>query len=402
MSDNKYLFNSISKIRESLDAMNLYDKSIAELTEVQLGLNKLDYINSIHSAMNRIDYLSNSIALREAAAFSEVNNFSKSVMEVLSAGNLFDKSVTELAEAGLGIDRLGLHDSIRFAMSGIDSNNGSNTLREITALAKNDSISKGIMESLNAKNLYGKSIAELVDERLGLNRLGFNSAAQSAMEHINSMSATNALRNTITSTSAIQNAIGLLAKPDNFSTLIDSIALQDKIETDYFSFEEEYFDDDKVEHQLKEVAETRDLKAFTEAFGNLPNWLQFVMIYLVLELLVPTYYEHFLKCKMPLVDCPVIEQSNRESIKKLKNSSSINPDFGDYRFISKNSLTLHEKPKLKSRANDTLHFGQTVNVIDKQKNWIEIAYLDANNEIKYGWILSRYTVKFLRAPDQVI
>ena len=257
-------------------------------------------------------------------------------------------------------------------------------------------------ESLDARNLYGKSISELVDERLGLNRLGFNRSVQSAMEHIDFMSAKNALRDAITSSSAIQNAIGLLTKPENFSTLIESIALQNRIETNYFSFEEESFDDDKVEHQLKEVAETKDLKAFTEAFGNLPDWLKVVMIYLVLELLAPTYYEHFLKCKMPFIYCPVIEQPNRESIKKIKNNSSINSDIGDYRFVSKDSLGLHEKPKLKSRINDTLHFGQTVNVIDKQNNWMEIAYLDANNEIKYGWILSRYTEKFLRTADPVM
>jgi len=397
MNNEKYLFNSISKMMESLDTRNLCDKSIAGLTEVQLSLERFDLFNSTYSDMDRIDSLSNAITLQEAAAFVEINNFSKSVMDAFGAINLFDKSIAELTEGRLGIDRLGINDSTYSAIGIIDSINGTKALKEATTFAEVNSISKSIMESLDARNLYGKSISELVDERLGFNR-----SVQSAMEHIDFMSAKNALRDAMTSSSAIQNAIGLLTKPENFSTLIESIALQNRIETNYFSFEEESFDDDKVEHQLKEVAETKDLKAFTEAFGNLPDWLKVVMIYLVLELLAPTYYEHFLKCKMPFIYCSVIEQPNRESIKKIKNNSSINSEIGDYRFVSKDSLGLHEKPKLKSRINDTLHFGQTVNVIDKQNNWMEIAYLDANNEIKYGWILSRYTKKFLRAADPVM
>lgn len=46
MNNEKYLFNSISKMRESFDTRNLCDKSIAGLTEVQLSLERFDLFNS--------------------------------------------------------------------------------------------------------------------------------------------------------------------------------------------------------------------------------------------------------------------------------------------------------------------------------------------------------------------
>jgi hypothetical protein len=65
------------------------------------------------------------------------------------------------------------------------------------------------------------------------------------------------------------------------------------------------------------------------------------------------------------------------------------------RFVTNHNVFLYEKPKM-SVVVERVKFSQVLVVLQKNKNWLEVSYKDADGEELRGWVLTRYTARFIK------
>lgn len=88
--------------------------------------------------------------------------------------------------------------------------------------------------------------------------------------------------------------------------------------------------------------------------------------------------------------------TDTEKLKKIKNT----PETENNNLINKislrvitgNNVNVRTQPSIKSKAIDKLYLNDTVEVIEKKKNWTKVSYEVGTAKIE-GWIFTRYTKK---------
>lgn len=69
--------------------------------------------------------------------------------------------------------------------------------------------------------------------------------------------------------------------------------------------------------------------------------------------------------------------------------------LSDFRFVSAQSLALRLGPKAKAQAIGNLRFGQTVRVLDKERDFTLVVWRSEDGKVEIqGWVFSRYLKRF--------
>lgn len=109
----------------------------------------------------------------------------------------------------------------------------------------------------------------------------------------------------------------------------------------------------------------------------------------VANLIAPVVQEHIVANN----DKPTKELVS--DIKKIPSCIGREIETSQLRFVIHQNVFLYDKAK-KSVIIEQLKLGQILKVIHKDKNWLEVSYIDADGESVHGWILTRYTARFIK------
>lgn len=70
-------------------------------------------------------------------------------------------------------------------------------------------------------------------------------------------------------------------------------------------------------------------------------------------------------------------------------------ELHQHRFVTAKILSVRQTARLRSPAVSTLRFGKVVRLLQKQKDWCFVEYVeDDSDKVLQGWVLSRYLAKF--------
>ncbi len=155
---------------------------------------------------------------------------------------------------------------------------------------------------------------------------------------------------------------------------------------------------DSVESISKDYLSAEEfLEQLFHILEKLGNGARIVVIYLILpyflaiiaNLTTPIYEEWWKE----YADYDQRE-AKKEIIREALDLYSIEQLF-EYRFVYASTLNVRESGSIKSKITGVLHLGKAVKLINKVKSWSFIEYQDSlTNEIKQGWVFSRYLQKF--------
>lgn len=173
----------------------------------------------------------------------------------------------------------------------------------------------------------------------------------------------------------------------------------------FHSVSNDILDEEAIKQQLTSITESQDAEKIADLFNQLPEWLRYIFIslsfialYLVFPSIVDTYIKNFAECHLPLISCQPtekeIDQPLRKELNSFKSLLSDNSEFIYFRFVSQKYLNVYVKPNQKSEIVDELTFGQTILLIQKDRNWSKINFRNELGEIAEGWVFSRYLKKF--------
>lgn len=89
----------------------------------------------------------------------------------------------------------------------------------------------------------------------------------------------------------------------------------------------------------------------------------------------------------------------QEATKNIKNAARETVGdirlLKDFRFVGTESLALRNAPKAKAVTVGQLHFGQTVRVIEKERDFTLVSWQSEDGKIELqGWVFSRYLKRF--------
>ena len=147
---------------------------------------------------------------------------------------------------------------------------------------------------------------------------------------------------------------------------------------------------------FEHIRDVDDSFSFHQIFANIPPWLQFFIMYLIMQAILPITYSIIANLATPYVESLIksSEKPNRELIKDIASISIDNLDLGKHRFVTVANLHLRKKASTKSRILDNLQLGKILTVISKNRNWLEVTYRHSDGKVMKGWVFSRYTEKF--------
>ena len=142
------------------------------------------------------------------------------------------------------------------------------------------------------------------------------------------------------------------------------------------------------------------VNGFIEQLKNLSNpTIKAVLIYLFL----PYFIAIIANLSTPYWEEQWNESANlstREVKKEIVSSANDNFDsqfLQDHHFVASKILYVREYESTKAGMIDEIYIGKIVKVIDKKRSWSLIEYQDSDtNELKQGWVFSRYLSKFNR------
>ena len=156
-------------------------------------------------------------------------------------------------------------------------------------------------------------------------------------------------------------------------------------------------------HELNSATELlysdTDKNSFLDNFSKLPALLQMLIMYMIMSFAIPITNNIAANLLTPIVQSYIDDfmRSDTDKIRDIQKapiqilSTKIHTD--NLRFITGNNVNVRSDPSKKSDRLDQLMLGKIVEVVSKEKNWIEISYKQDENIIQ-GWVFTRYTKKF--------
>lgn len=171
-------------------------------------------------------------------------------------------------------------------------------------------------------------------------------------------------------------------------------------------FELDEFDKNETMQLAKKItlaAEQESLREFIQSVvvaiqaQNKPSvqWMLGMFFVKVLELFfagaVATLMTHY--APAILGESP---QASKKSVKETMRSTGASPEvLGFLRYVSAKSVVVYQTPKALGREVGRLSFGQTVRIIDRNKDFALVIWVDKeSNAHIQGWVFSRYLEKF--------
>ncbi len=184
----------------------------------------------------------------------------------------------------------------------------------------------------------------------------------------------------------------LFEQPETLLELVERYQEQDFQGIEFEGDEDEFID------SVEGFEDIDEPKSFIQLFVSLPPWVQFILLYFLLDILTPQINNILYNQAIAPVIAEYFEdndKSDREKCNFIKNipKSLDDCDSTGLRFITGNNVRLREEPTIKSDILDELFVGKVVTIISKEKNWIEVMY-DKDGETFSGWVFTRYTARF--------
>jgi Asp-tRNA(Asn)/Glu-tRNA(Gln) amidotransferase C subunit len=140
---------------------------------------------------------------------------------------------------------------------------------------------------------------------------------------------------------------------------------------------------------------------FIQVFIALPYYVRLTIFLLFWESFMPILNSITANLLMPKVQ-EYIQSNTNSSVREINNAIKRIPftiddiDTQGLKFISRKEVSLRAGPSIKSEFLDELSQGQIISVLDKKKSWTKIKYKLEDDEIMQGWVLTRFTKKFIR------
>ena len=142
-----------------------------------------------------------------------------------------------------------------------------------------------------------------------------------------------------------------------------------------------------------------DKNSFLNNFYKLPIFLQMIIMYMIMSFIIPITNNIAANLLTPIVQSYIDDllRSDTDKIRDIKKSPTevLNTKVytNNLRFITGNNVNVRSNPSIKSEILDQLMLGKIVEIISKEKNWIEISYKQGEYVI-HGWVFTRYTKRF--------
>ncbi|WP_462175559.1 SH3 domain-containing protein [Pseudoalteromonas gelatinilytica] len=200
--------------------------------------------------------------------------------------------------------------------------------------------------------------------------------------------------------SALDNAIQSFATASS-AFLSDSSYLSEMAKV-VSSVDMESVNASSIEQELENTESKFNLvensKSFLRTFKSLPPWVQSILFFCLLEIILPQLNNISSNLLTPKVESYLEsnDKTNRQKIKDIKKIPlTLNDiDTTDLRFITGSNVHLRAGPSTSTEVCDELVLGQIVTVLSKKRNWIEVMYEYEDGEYMSGWVFTRYTAKF--------
>ena len=192
---------------------------------------------------------------------------------------------------------------------------------------------------------------------------------------------------------AFNNSIMALAQPGYFETAISALNEQT---LDFETFEED-FEAQVIKDDLEGISSSNSTKSFNDYFEKLPAYVQFIMIYIFMQIITPQINSISANLLTPHVESFLSSSQSEDrikikSIKEIAYQTTI--ETNSLRFITGNNVRLRSDSSTNSNILDELQLGQIVTILSKEKNWVEVQYSYVNGEFMQGWVFTRYTSRF--------
>ncbi|HIF9209025.1 TPA: SH3 domain-containing protein [Photobacterium damselae] len=153
---------------------------------------------------------------------------------------------------------------------------------------------------------------------------------------------------------------------------------------------------------INEITNESDTTDFV--LSNLVKWFNSLsdsLKVVVAVLLLPYCVSIFANLTTPIYEgwwqeiTTAEQRTAKKEIIKEANQLYLLSELNEYRFVIASVLHVRESGNRKSEIVGELYLGKAVKVISKLKRWTLVEYFDeSSEEIKQGWVFSRYLEKF--------
>lgn len=335
-----------------------YLKSIKALQD-GIGLFERSGLESAMLSMNSYQH-----ACQEAlASMSTFETYQRSIKNMLSKSQAVEDVVKAFSRPAYIGQALGTARIVEMAAA---------------AMTRNSAFESAMKALESQQELYRRALGNFniqPDIAHALSGIGsFQSQAEAAVRRI------------------LESSSFLFENPDYLREITESISELELNEANPQNIENEI---EQAAHRLDDV---KSAKSFAEWFKGLPPFVQLLLWFLFMQVVVPQLNSISANLLTPRVQ-EVLEQEHGSERDKVNDIRNIRFDLEGVnteglRFITGTNVRLRSQPSTKSEVLDELDFGQVVAVVSKERNWIEIQYEYEDGEAKVGWVFARYTSKF--------
>lgn len=198
----------------------------------------------------------------------------------------------------------------------------------------------------------------------------------------------------------LHNQLGNITRTNSFRSALASLAIAENLHATIFS--RQFSSDETIEsaqelvEQLDQLTDASDASEFSNIFRKIPTAVKWTMLFIIMQLLTPIFNNVVANLITPHVE-DFIKDSNkskRELVKGIATTQLEKVDLSRFRFVTVDVLLLREQPNKSSPIIDRLVFGQVLTVLSKERNWIEVTYINEDGETIQGWCFTRHTTKF--------
>lgn len=222
----------------------------------------------------------------------------------------------------------------------------------------------------------------------------------------------NSLFSGITSSLNKDNLYAVAAKLNSFGSIervLHSVDIQDsqKVQTGYIlsnDLQENDHNQEQVEalnNKIENLTHVKDEFNFLELFSKLPReyryYLALIALFMgfIIENALSSVIDFYIKKALESIHVSR-ELTPRENIKFVRSLEIGNyVDVIDYRFVTLDNLSLFDRPSTKAHVIYNFSINNVVILLEKKRNWTKVAFTGAEQGYLTGWLLTRYTKKFM-------
>ena len=368
---NETIIIDRDKIVKTIDLARISQKSIESMHE-NLAEKAMESVSLSSVAQGVLDSMKKNYDIQKSIESMHENLAEKAMKSV---------SLSSVAQGVL--DSMKKNYDIQKSIESMHENLAEKAMKSVSL----SSVAQSVLDSMKKNYDIQKSI-ESMHENL----------AEKAMKSVSLSSVAQSVLDSLKNNEAFYQSVVALAQADYRDSAFDIInenvlnnpnsLLNDNID----------FDISALKKDIKELSGAENQKIFSDIFAKIPFNIQMIIIFIFMQIILPHINNISANLMTPYVDKYLLSSSvtDKVKIKKISKIKLDNPvlEVNKLRFITRNNVILRSSPSTKTEILDELCLGQVVTVLSKKRNWIEVQYIDQDNEIVHGWVFTRYTARF--------